>query len=99
MSEKKKIVAASDNGKLIAYLEAMIAGGRYAAGDRLPPLRKLAEQFSLTPSCAHRAIRTLCERGLLELRQGAGTFVREPDKNRPISGGVISVAILDKTLT
>ena len=100
MSEKKKIVAASDNGKLIAYLEAMIAGGRYAAGDRLPPLRKLAEQFSLTPSCAHRAIRTLCERGLLELRQGAGTFVREPDKNRPIiSGGVISVAIWDKTLT
>ena len=98
MNEKKKPAAASDNGKLIAYLEAMIAGGGYAAGDRLPPLRKLAEQFSLTPSCAHRAIRTLCERGLLELHQGSGTFVREADKTRPIGGGVISVAIWDKTL-
>ncbi|MBO5688790.1 MAG: GntR family transcriptional regulator [Lentisphaeria bacterium] len=98
MNVKKKPAAASDNGKLIAYLEAMIAGGRYAAGDRLPPLRKLAEQFSLTPSCAHRAIRTLCERGLLELHQGAGTFVREPDKKRSSGSGVISVAIWDSTL-
>ena len=98
MNDKKKTAATSDNGKLIAYLEAMIASGRFAAGDQLPPLRKLAEQFSLTPSCAHRAIRTLCERGLLELHQGSGTFVRGTVRAQGIGNGVISVAIWDSTL-
>ncbi len=98
MNDKKKTAATSDNGKLIAYLEAMIASGRFAAGDQLPPLRKLAEQFSLTPSCAHWAIRTLCERGLLELHQGSGTFVRGTSHAQGITNGVISVAIWDSTL-
>ncbi|MGE4564002.1 MAG: winged helix-turn-helix domain-containing protein [Victivallaceae bacterium] len=87
-----------ENEKLIAYLQAMIAGGQYAAGDRLPPLRKLAEQFELSNCAAHRAIKQLCEQGLLELRQGAGTFVRGGE----ITTGnrkTLSVMIWDQTLT
>ncbi len=92
----KKQTKKMENGKLIAYLQAMIAGGRFAAGERLPPLRKLAEQFELSNCAAHRAIQQLCEEGLLVLRQGAGTFVR----GDAISAGkkTISVMLWDQTL-
>ena len=62
---------------LRSHVESMIAAGRFAPGDRLPPIRTLAEQFSLPPSTARRVIRELCDKGLLTLRHGSGTYVRD----------------------
>jgi GntR family transcriptional regulator len=45
------------------------------AGGRLPPERELSERFSVARETLRRALRELEEDGLLERRQGAGTFV------------------------
>ena len=88
----------TDNRKLIAYIEALIAGGRFAPGEKLPSLRTLARQFDLTDSAAHRAIKTLCERELIELRPGAGSFVRPPQFKKKLGDKVLSVVVWDHTM-
>ncbi len=89
----------SDNrlrtAKLTGYIEAMIAGGNFAAGDRLPPLRKLADQFHLTPSTARRSLQELCERDILEFRHGSGTYVKPRGKTHNVSCN-ISVILFEK---
>jgi GntR family transcriptional regulator len=54
-------------------LEALLqqAGG----GSRLPPERELADQLGVARETLRRALQVLQEEGLLERRQGAGTFV------------------------
>jgi len=61
--------------KMTEYIEAMIAAGTYRSGDRLPTLRTLAEQFEINLDTARRGIWYLRDKGLLECRQGDGTYV------------------------
>ena len=53
--------------------------GHFRDGDKLPPERALAESFGVSRSSVREAIRALAEKGLLESRQGDGTYVRVPD--------------------
>lgn len=62
--------------KLIDYLEAAIAAGHLKPGGRLPPLRELCRQFSLSMGTVQRAIAQLEERGLVEGKRGSGVYVR-----------------------
>jgi len=48
-------------------------------GDKLPAERDLALQLGVSRTAVREAIRALEEKGLVEVRQGAGTFVRSPD--------------------
>jgi GntR family transcriptional repressor for pyruvate dehydrogenase complex len=54
----------------------LIAEGRIKPGDRLPPERELAERFKASRNSVRDAIRVLEQRGLIESRQGDGTYVR-----------------------
>lgn len=45
------------------------------AGGRLPPERELSERFAVARETLRRCLRELEEDGLLQRRQGAGTFV------------------------
>ncbi len=63
--------------EIVTQLRAMIESGGMQPGDRLPAERKLAEQFQASRASVREGIRILAESGLLESRQGAGTFVRE----------------------
>ena len=89
----------SDNrlltSKLTGYIEAMIAGGNFAEGERLPPLRRLADQFHLTLSTARRSLQELCERDILEFRHGSGTYVKTRRKLHNASYH-ISVILFEK---
>src|SRR5215212_8126445 len=49
--------------------------GRLAPGDRLPTAREVAERSGINPNTVLRAYRDLEVAGLVEPRQGAGTFV------------------------
>ena len=60
-------------------LRRLIVGGRLRVGERLPPERELAQQLGVSRASLREAVRALAQVGLLESRQGEGTFVREVD--------------------
>lgn len=58
-------------------IEAKVASGRLAAGERLPPIRALAEGLDLAPNTIAAAYRRLADRGVVVGRGRAGTFVSD----------------------
>jgi GntR family transcriptional regulator len=57
-------------------LRVAIAAGELAPGDPLPSVRQLAARLRVNPATAVQAYRELESAGFVELRQGAGSFVR-----------------------
>lgn len=53
-----------------------VATGELPAGIALPSVRQLASQLGVNPATVVQAYRELEAAGLVEPRQGAGTFVR-----------------------
>ena len=47
------------------------------AGERLPTIRKVAEDLVMNPNTVARAYRELEQAGIIEVRHGAGAFVIE----------------------
>ncbi len=60
-----------------ASLKQRIAQGGWQPGTRLPSERELVQQFGCARMTVHRALRELEEEGLIERRQGSGSFVAE----------------------
>jgi DNA-binding GntR family transcriptional regulator len=58
-------------------LRADIAAGRLRPGDRLPSVRKLAEQHDLAPGTVQQAINALRRDGLVIGARGQGTRVAD----------------------
>jgi len=56
-------------------LRDAIAGNRLAADEALPPERDMAEEFGVSRITVRKALDALVAEGLLNRRQGAGTFV------------------------
>jgi GntR family transcriptional repressor for pyruvate dehydrogenase complex len=63
--------------EIVRQIKAMIAEGRLKSGDQLPPERDLAEKFVVSRTSVREALRALESLGLVEIRPGEGTFVRE----------------------
>ena len=63
--------------QIINQIKYMVASGRLAPGDKLPPVRKLAEQLLINPNTVARAYRELEAANVLNTRQGSGVFVAE----------------------
>jgi DNA-binding FadR family transcriptional regulator len=59
-----------------AQLRAQLASGAWPVGSRLPAEAELGRQLQVGRSTLREAVRVLVHLGLLETRQGAGTFVR-----------------------
>ena len=54
-----------------------VASGELVRGDGLPSVRALATRLRVNPATVVQAYRDLEQEGLVEMRQGAGTFVAE----------------------
>jgi GntR family transcriptional regulator len=54
-----------------------VAAGELANGDGLPSVRALATRLRVNPATVAQAYRELEEERLVEMRQGAGTFVAD----------------------
>lgn len=54
----------------------LIDDGGYRPGDRLPPERELCERIGVSRTALRSAIAVLVSRGVLESRQGSGTYLR-----------------------
>src|SRR2546427_9450483 len=63
--------------EIVRQVKAMIAEGRLKSGDQLPPERDRAEKFVVSRTSVREALRALESLGLVEIRPGEGTFVRE----------------------
>lgn len=59
-------------------LAAEIASQKWAAGASIPPEHELAGQFGVSVHTVRRAVQQLVDEGLLDRKQGSGTFVRRP---------------------
>lgn len=58
-------------------IEQRILEGRLKSGDRLPSEREFSVQLGVSRASLREAIQKLASRGLLESRQGGGTFVTD----------------------
>jgi DNA-binding FadR family transcriptional regulator len=57
-------------------IRAEISAGRWAVGSRIPIEPQLAQLLGVSRGTVREAVKTLVSRGLLEVRQGSGTYVR-----------------------
>jgi DNA-binding FadR family transcriptional regulator len=61
--------------QVIEQLQAQITSGEWAVGTRIPPEPDLAAQLGVGRNTLREAVLALVHAGLLERRQGSGTFV------------------------
>jgi DNA-binding FadR family transcriptional regulator len=62
--------------EVIAQLRDQIASGTWPVGERIPPESELVERLQVGRGTVREAIKALAHIGLLEVRQGDGTYVK-----------------------
>jgi GntR family transcriptional regulator len=78
--------------QVFLVLQDGIAERRYAPGEALPSEEDLAKLFGVSRVTIRAALDTLNALGLIERRQGAGTFVRELSRPAPWSVPIMDLA-------
>ncbi|MEV6003242.1 FadR/GntR family transcriptional regulator [Streptomyces griseomycini] len=61
--------------QVIAALRAQITSGEWPVGTRIPTEPELVEQLGVARNTVREAVRALAHNGLLDIRQGSGTYV------------------------
>lgn len=82
--ELKPIKPKRISDQIFDQLREQINRGKIKAGEQLMPERELSIALNVSRTSVRNAINRLVALGLLEQRQGQGTFVRYPDAN-PLS--------------
>jgi DNA-binding FadR family transcriptional regulator len=93
MSELAGIRRGSLCDEVIAQLREQIASGTWPVGERIPPESELVERLQVGRGTVREAIKALAHIGLLEVRQGDGTYV----KSRSELAGVLRRQMLNVT--
>lgn len=68
--------------QIAARLRLAVAAGELRPGDTLPSVRQLAARLRVNPATVVQAYRDLEGEGFVDMKQGAGTFVREVASDR-----------------
>ncbi len=100
---KKKNGFASSRLPLYYQVESVlrekIISGAYPVGEQLPTESELIEQFSVSRITIRQALSTLSDEGLIERRQGSGTFVSQrKGRKRRLEGVVHVTGSLDELI-
>lgn len=61
----------------VSQLREQVASGQWPVGERLPAENELARMLGVGRSTVREAVRVLVHAGILETRQGSGTYVRQ----------------------
>src|SRR5574337_2129858 len=61
--------------QIAEQIEKRILSGELRSGDRLPTERELSEQFRASRTAVREAMKTLAQKGLVDMRPGRGTIV------------------------
>ncbi|HKT01112.1 MAG TPA: GntR family transcriptional regulator [Rugosimonospora sp.] len=70
--------------RLAALLRARINSGELAVGQRLPSEKDLQDEYGMARETIRKAVGLLRSEGLVEVRQGHGTFVRHRGEQQVI---------------
>lgn len=62
-------------GQVVAQLQELIGSGEWPVGSRLPPEQELGEMLGVGRSTVREAVRALSHTGVIEVRQGDGSYV------------------------
>jgi len=68
--------------QIASRLRLAIAAGEIGSGVSLPSVRQLASRLRVNPATVVQAYRDLETEGFVEMRQGAGTYVRDIEAQR-----------------
>ncbi len=68
--------------QIASRIRVAVAAGELTAGDGLPSVRQLATRLRVNPATVVQAYRELETEGLVEMRQGAGTFIKDVSPER-----------------
>lgn len=63
--------------QIASRVRVAVAAGDFRPGDALPSVRELSRMLRINPATVVQAYRELEGDGFVEMRRGAGTFVRE----------------------
>ena len=80
--------------KAIDNIREMIADGRLAPGDRLPPEHALAQSLGVSRGSLREAVRALSQLNVLDVRRGDGTYVRSLEPSDLLSGLVLAIELV-----
>ena len=71
--------------QIVDSLRALLVGGAFAPGDRLPTVREIAIDLGVNHNMVAEAYRLLAEEGWLELKRhhGARVIARPPQRAQP----------------
>ena len=61
--------------QIVNQVKYLVAAGRLAPGEELPPIRALAEQLVINPNTVARAYLELERASIVNKRHGSGTYV------------------------
>lgn len=78
---------------LAAELVERIVQGRHVPGSPLPPEPQLCEAFGVSRTVVREAVKVLQEKGLVQVRQGAGTVVTPPTRWNLLDELILGVTI------
>ncbi len=63
--------------QIVNQIKYLVAAGRLAPGEELPPIRALAQQLVINPNTVARAYLELEQAGLVAKRHGSGTYISD----------------------
>jgi GntR family transcriptional regulator len=63
--------------QIVNQVKYLVASGRLAPGEEMPPIRVLAERLLINPNTVARAYRELETAGIVVKRRTAGTYVSD----------------------
>lgn len=63
--------------QIVNQVKHLVASGRLSPGEEIPPIRVLAEALVVNPNTVARAYLELERSGIVNKRQGSGTYVAE----------------------
>src|SRR5690349_10707602 len=79
MKTFKKIERRPLSERVASEIEESIITGTFRVGSQLPSEQRLADQFGVSRNVVREAFKVLRERGLIEIQNGSGAYVRRPD--------------------
>lgn len=88
----KKIKPKKIYEEVAEAIHGMIRNGQLKPGDKLDSVQQLAENFQVGRSAIREALTALRAMGLIEIRQGEGTYVREFETSQisfPLSTAIL----------